>query len=94
MSSRPAKTLITVVMDILVVIAAVLTATLVIVFFGQLASQPWAHSLVALTKPLIIPFGIAPIKTPYGGIFSVNIALTVVVLLAVEWVLSEVRSRV
>jgi len=94
MSSRPARTFITVVMDILVVLAIVLTATLVVVFFGQLAVQPWARSLVALTRPLIIPFGIAPIKTPYGGIFSVNIALTIVVLLVVEWVLSAVRSRV
>lgn len=94
MSSRPARTLITVVMDILVVVAVVLTAALVVVFFRQLAVQPWGRSLVALTRPLIIPFGVSPIKTPYGGIFSVNLALTIVVLLVLEWVLSGIRSRV
>lgn len=94
MSSKPARTLITVIMDILVVVAIVLTAALVIGFFGQLAVQAWGRSILALTKPLIIPFGIAPIKTPYGGIFSVNAALTIVVLLGAEWLLSTIRSRV
>lgn len=94
MSSRPARTFVTVVMDVLVVLAIVLTVGLVVAFFGQLAAQPWGRSVLALCKPLVIPFGISPIRTPYGGVFSVNAALTIVVLLAVEWVLSGIRSRV
>lgn len=93
MSSRPARTFVTVVMDVLVVLAIALTIALVVAFFGQLAAQSWGHTVLALTKPLVIPFGVSPIKTPYGGVFSVNAALTIVVLLGLEWVLSGIRSR-
>ncbi len=85
--------LITVVMDLLVVVAIVLTARLCVVFFGQLAAQGWGKSIVALTGPLVIPFGVAAIKTPYGGSFEVATALTVVVVLVVEWMLSGIRVR-
>jgi hypothetical protein len=63
------------------------------VFFGQLAAQEWGKIVVALTNPLIIPFGVAAIKTPYGGSFEVNTALTVMVVLLVEWGLSGIRAR-
>jgi uncharacterized protein YggT (Ycf19 family) len=92
-SSNPARTLITIVMDILVVIAIALTVRLVVLFFGQLAAQGWAQTVIALTKPLVIPFGVSAIKTPYGGVFDVNAALTVVVVLGIEWLLSGVRAR-
>lgn len=94
MSSKPARTLVTIVMDILVVLAVLVTAAVVVAFFGQLASQHWGKTILALSKPLIIPFGIAPIKTPYGGVFAINAALTVLVLLGIEWILSGIRSRV
>lgn len=93
MSSKPIRTLITIVMDLFVVVAIALTARLCIVFFGQLAAQGWGKTVIALTSPLTIPFGVAAIKTPYGGQFEVNVALTVVVVLVVEWVLSGVRTR-
>ena len=48
---------------------------------------------IALTRPLVIPFGVAAIKTPYGGGFEVNTALTIAVILLVEWVLSGIRAR-
>jgi len=92
-SSKPARTIITIIMDILVVLAIALTVRLVVVFFGQLSAQGWAQSVIALTTPLVIPFGVDAIKTPYGGYFDVNAALTIVVLLGVEWVLSGIRAR-
>ncbi len=93
MSSKPARTIITIIMDVLVVIAVALTARLVVVFFGQLSAQAWAQSVIAITAPLVIPFGVDPIKTPYGGFFEVTTALTIVVVLAVEWLLSGIRAR-
>ena len=92
-NSRPLRTLITIVMDLLVVVAIALTARLCVVFFGQLMAQGWGKTIVALTNPLVIPFGVAAIKTPYGGWFQVNTALTIVVVLLAEWLLSGVRAR-
>ena len=92
--SSPVRTLITLLMDFLVVVAVVLVAHMVIVFFGQLAGQAWAKGIVALTSKAVIPFGVASIKTPYRGVFDVNAAGTVFVLLGIEWVLGGVRRTV
>ncbi len=91
--SKPGRTLLTIIMDILVVVAVAETVRLVIMFFGQLASTGWGKAIVALTNPVTIQFGVDAIKTPYGGVFDVNAALTVVALLLAEWLLSVVRSR-
>jgi hypothetical protein len=80
-------------MDLFVVVAIALTARLCIVFFGQLAAQGWGKTVIALTSPLVIPFGVSAIKTPYGGAFEVITALTIAVVLLVEWVLSGIRVR-
>lgn len=93
MASKPARTLLTVLMDLLVVLAVAVVIRLVVAFFGVLASQGWGEVVLAITAPVTIPFGIAGIKTPYGGVFDVNAALTVVAYLLVEWILSIVRSR-
>ena len=93
MNSKPVRTIITIVMDLFVVVAIALTVRLCIVFFGQLAAQGWGKTVVALTSPLVVPFGVAAVKTPYGGRFEVNVALTIVVVLLVEWVLSGIRAR-
>ena len=93
MNGRPVRTFITIIMDLFVVAAIALTARLCVVFFGQLAAQGWGQAVIALTRPLVIPFGVAAIKTPYGGGFEVNTALTIAVILLVEWVLSGIRAR-
>ncbi len=93
MSSKPVRTLITVIMDLLVVVAILLTVRLCVVFFGQLAAQGWGQTVIVLSNPLILPFGVAAIKTPYSGTFEVTTALTIVAVLLVEWVLSGVRAR-
>ncbi len=93
MSSKPARTIVTFFMNVLIAIAIVLTARLVVEFFGQLAAQQWGKALIALSHPLIIPFGLEGIKTPYGGVFDVNAGMMVVLVLAVEWLLSGIRSR-
>jgi len=93
-ASAPARMLVTVVMDILVIVAVILVAHMVIVFFGQLAGQPWAKTVVDVTVRAIMPLGIAGIRTPYDGVFDVNAGATVLVLLGIEWVLGGVRRTV
>jgi len=92
-SSKPARTIVTLLMNVLIAIAIVLTARLVVEFFGQLAAQQWGKALVALSNPLLIPFGVDGIKTPYGGVFDVNAAIMIVLVLGAEWLLSGIRSR-
>ena len=93
MRSSPARTIITIIMDILIVCAVAVTARLGVKFFGQLASQGWGKALIAFTNPLVFPFGFHAIKTPYGGVFEVSAALMIGVFLAIEWVLAGIRSR-
>ncbi len=93
MSSRPMRSFITVLMNILIVLAVLLTIRVVIVFFGALASQSWAYAIVTLTDYITIPFGIEQFKTPYGGVFDADAAITIGVFLLAEWVLSTLRHR-
>ena len=93
MSSKPVRTIISLAMNLFVALAILATARLIVEFFGQLAAQSWGKVVIALSNPVIISFGIAPINTPYGGIFDVSVAFTVVVFLCVDWVLSIIESR-
>lgn len=93
-SSSSIRTLITIVMDVLVIAAVVITAAVIIAFFGVLSGQTWGKALLALAKPFAIPFpGLKNITTPYGGVFRVDLSVTVVVLLLVEWGLSLARRQ-
>lgn len=80
-------------MNVLILVAILLTVRLVVMFFGQIASLEWTKTYVSVTNLLVIPFGIEAIKTPYGGVFDANAALTILLLLVVEWVLSLARGR-
>ena len=93
MSPKPARTIVTIIMNVLIACAIAITARLVVEFFGQLAAQGWGKALVALTNPILIPFGVDAIKTPYGGVFDVDAAIMVAVFLGAEWILSGIRSR-
>lgn len=90
---NPVRLALSIAMNVLVVIAVAVTARLVVLFFGQLASQGWAEALVALTDLVTIPLGFESIKTPYGGVFDLNAAATVIIMLAAEWLLSVLRAR-
>jgi hypothetical protein len=92
--SNPGRTILIILMDVLIACAIAVTLRLGVEFFGQLAAQDWGKAVVAFTEPLIIPFGIDNIKTPYGGFFEVDAALTIGVFLVAEWVLSGIRERV
>lgn len=93
MGGGPARTILTILMDVLIAWAVALTIRIGVEFFGQLASKGWGEAVIAFTNPLVIPLGFHAIKTPYGGIFDVNAAVMVGILLLIEWVLSGIRGR-
>ena len=86
-----AHTLLTIVMDVLVAVAVMALAHLVVGFFGSAANSGWGAGVLRVTGLFVIPLGIAPIHTPYAGVFEVDAAATILVLLAAEWVLGLVR---
>ncbi|MDO8915896.1 MAG: hypothetical protein Q7W16_07435 [Coriobacteriia bacterium] len=92
--SSPARTAVTVLMDVLVAVAVAALAQLVISFFGVMSSAPWGISLLRVTRYVVLPLALAPIATPYAGIFDGNAAVTVLALLGVEWALGLARRNV
>lgn len=90
-AANPVRTVITIVMDILVVWAVVLLAHLVVAFFGIFASTTWGAQLLKLTSLAVLPVPVADISTPYRGVFDAAAAVTIGILLVGEWVLSVVR---
>lgn len=93
MSGKPVRTVITVVMDLLIVLAVVVTIGLVVRFFGALSSTEWGAVVIRVTDPLSIPIGVDGFTTPYGGTFDVGATATIVALLAAEWLLSVARRQ-
>jgi len=88
-----ARSAFTILMNLLVLGAAAVTVRLIVMFFGQISAREWSEAIVALTNPITLPVGLEGIKTPYGGVFDLEAAVTIIVLLAGEWVLSIFRSR-
>jgi hypothetical protein len=91
--SSAVRTIITIVMDLLVAVAVMALAHLVVSFFGIASSTAWGKGLLGITGLFVLPAGIAPIATPYAGVFDVNSAATVLALLGVEWLLGLVRRN-
>lgn len=91
MASRSVRSLLTVIMDLLVIVAVIVVVRVVVEFFGALAAEQIGKGVLAATRFLVVPFGVSPVRTPYGGAFDVNAALTVLLLLAVEWGLGVAR---
>lgn len=93
MAGRALRSALSVMIVILIVALVALTIRQFVLFSGQLSSQNWAAALNMVVKRLVIPFGQHPIRTPYHGVFDVNNALTILVVLLGEWGLSVVRDR-
>jgi hypothetical protein len=91
--SSQARGILTAFMNIIFFTAALLTARIVIEFFGTLAMTTAGSVIVDITDFLVLPLGIAAVRTPYGGIFDVEAAITVALLLLLEWALSVARTR-
>jgi hypothetical protein len=91
--SSQARAILTAIMNVLFFLAALLTVRIGIEFFGVLAMTTAGRVIVEFTDFLVLPLGVAGVRTPYGGIFDVEAAITVVALLLVEWALSVARTR-
>jgi hypothetical protein len=91
--AKPVRTILTVVMDVLIAIALIALTGLVFGFFGQLLAQPWGRQVYTLASRAVIPFGIAPIATPYGGTFSLDAMVSILVYVAAEWVVGLGRRE-
>jgi hypothetical protein len=91
--ARPVRTILTIVMDLLIAVALIALTGLVFGFFGQLTAQPWGREIHTLAARAVIPFGIAPIATPYGGTFSLDAMVSILVYVAAEWVVSLGRRE-
>lgn len=87
------RTALTVAMNVLFAFALLVTAGIIIEFFGALATTSWGEAIAGATEYFVLPIGVTSPRTPYGGVFDVDAAVTVVVLLLLEWTLSVVRSR-
>ncbi len=90
-SSSPARWIITLLADLIAVAVVVALAHLVTLYFGSWSASEWGRGLLALSKFAIIPFGIASVRTPYGGVFLFDAAATVALLLCGEWALGLAR---
>lgn len=93
MRSKAAHTVLTVLMDLLVLLAVVLAGGLVVRFFGALSGLPLAEAVDGLARRLALPLGIPGIKSPYGGTFDVDMAVTILAALFAEWALAGIRRR-
>lgn len=94
MGSRAIRTTLAIIVNVLIVIAVLLAARLVVLFTAPFTHSGIGGAIIKATGFLVIPFGFPVITTPYGGVFSVNVALTIVVVLLADWVLSGLRDRV
>ncbi len=80
-------------MDILVLLAVCLTIGVIVRFFGTLGNTAVGESYLRFVSLITLPLGLSPVDTPYGGQFDVSGAVTVGVVLVVEWALSIARRR-
>jgi hypothetical protein len=93
MASKSLRSVLLVFMDGLFILAVIDVARLVVRFFGELGGSEVGVQLVRLTEWLVIPFGMDVVRSPYGGVFDWNAALTVGILIVIEVVLGLVRRR-
>ena len=93
MAGRTARSLLTVVVNLLIFLIILLSIRQLVLFSGQIAAQSWAKAFDQIARHLAIPFGQPDIRTPYHGVFDVDNALTILVVVLADWGLSAIRDR-
>jgi hypothetical protein len=85
---------ITALMDVVLVLALLLLVRLLFGFFQVLAINQAGAWYLELTSRLVPPIaGDWAVRSPYGGVFSVDTGIVIVFLLLMEWVLARARKR-
>lgn len=92
MGSSTSRTVRALVANALICVAIILGVRLVVLFFGQLASQSWGRVYLGVTRYLAPNLGFPNPRTPYGGSFDTEAALILLACLGIEWALSSVRD--
>ena len=81
-------------MDILLVLAVLVFVRLVVSFFGVLAVSNAGAWYLTATRALVPPIaGAWSIRSPYGGVFSVDAGIVIVGLLVAEWLFAVASAR-
>ena len=81
-------------MDVLLVLAVLVLLRLVVGFFGTLAVSGAGAWYLAATRALVPPVaGAWSISSPYGGVFSVDAGIVIMVLLLAEWLFAAAAAR-
>jgi UDP-N-acetylmuramyl tripeptide synthase len=91
-AGKAVHALLSLVVWLLILVLIALSIRQVIVFSAQLASQDWAKAFRMLADNLVIPFNQPDVRSPYGGKFDVDNALSVALVLVAEWGMSRVRD--
>lgn len=87
------RRILTLAMDALVVVAVVVTLHVVIRYFGVLSHTSVGNAFLGVSTLVVPNLGFPNAHSLYGGVFDVNAAVTVIILLVLEWILSFIRSR-
>lgn len=93
MRADPLALMLTVIINLLIILAGMMVIVTTVRFFGALSAHPAGQIIVELGSMITIPFGINLTKTPFGGVFDANTALTAGSFLLAEWVINGLRSR-
>jgi len=93
MRANPFANLLGLIVNVFVVLAVAMVVVTAVRFFGAISAHPVGQIIVDLGSMITIPLGINLIKTPFGGVFDANAALTAGIFLLVEWLASALRNR-
>jgi len=93
MRANPFVTVLALVVNFFVLLAAAMVVVTTVRFFGALSAHPIGQTVVELGSIITIPLGINLVKTPFGGVFDANAALTAGIFMLVEWLVSALRNR-
>lgn len=76
-----------------ILLGVVLLVRIIYLFFGVLKTAPAYDAILAFTEPMVAPLGaLAPIKTPYDGIFDVAGTAALLAVMVIEFILSSIKS--
>jgi hypothetical protein len=88
------RTALTALMDVALVLAVLLTGRLFIGFFSATSVTQFGSWYMHVTSRLTPPVaGNWLVRTPYGGLFSVDTGMVIIGLLVFEWALATSRRR-
>lgn len=93
-AAKPMRTLLSVVMDLLIIVAVVLVLRILVEFFGALTAQPWSDGFLRLTNALVLPLDLPDHTNEYGGFFDMDATVTILGTLLLEWVTGITRRSV